>query len=536
MSESMLDRVKKVQEKRQRLLDGGGLKAIERQHQAGKLTARERVEMLLDPGTFQEIDLWIRPIKTGFDIDERELPADAVITGFGEIGGRPVYVYSEDFTVLGGTFSAGFHHKVVRSMERAREHGIPCIGIIDSGGERIHDVFGRPGWRPILGGSGRAPVGNSSCLYSAPGINSGTVPQITLMLGPSYAGSAYSPTMADFYIMRNKIAFMSVASPELLKAVTFAEVTKEEIGGAELHAKVTGIADFLTESDEEAIRICRELVSYIPLNNREKAPLVASGDSPERRDEALLSIVPADLSQPYDMHEVIRHIVDGGKFFELQELFARSLIIGFGRLDGQTVGIVANNPAESGGILSLDTCDKEARFVRWCDAFNVPLVFMVDTPGFASGVEQEQSIDGLMRTVPKVVYAICEATVPMITVYTGRCYGVARLIMGTLRMGVDFAYCWPSAQVARMNPEEAAGAIYRKEIAASKEPEKTQREMLARLMQDYIHQPYHALELVMANDIVDPRDTRSVLIRTLKNLAHKQPTPRPWRKHSLVPR
>ena len=535
MSESMLDRIENVEERRRHLREGGGAQAIDRQHQLGKLTARERLEKLLDPGTFQEIDLWIRSIKTGFDIDERELPADAVITGVGKIHGRPVYVYNEDFTVLGGTFAAGFHHKVARTMERAREHGIPCIGIIDSGGERIHNLFGRPGFRPILDGDSRAPVGDASILYSAPRINSGVIPQITLMLGPSYAGSAYSPTMADFYIMRNKIAFMSVASPELLKAVTFADVTAEEIGGAELHATVTGIPDFLTESDEETIQICRELVTYIPSNYRQKAPVVDMGDDPERREERLLDIVPSDLSKPYDMHEVISCIVDKGQFFELQKLFAKSIIIGFARLDGQTVGIVANNPTEENGILSLDTCDKEARFVRWCDAFNVPLIFLVDTPGFVSSVEREQTMDGLLRTVPKPVFAICEATVPMVTVYTGKCSGVARLVMGNLRMGVDFAYSWPSAQVARMNPEKAVEIIYAKEIASSKEPDKTRGEMLAHLLQKYINHPYHALEQVMVNDILDPRDTRPTLIKTLKNLANKQPTPRPWRKHSLLP-
>lgn len=535
MSGSMLDKTKNTEERRERLLKGGGAPAVARQHQMGKLTARERVEKLLDPGTFREIDLWIRPIKTGFDIDERELPADAVITGFGEICRRPVYVYSEDFTVLGGTFSAGFHHKVARTMERAREHGVPCIGIIDSGGERIHDLFGRPGWRPILDGSVRAPVGNSSCLYSAPDVSSGVIPQITLMLGPSYAGSAYSPTMADFYIMRNKKAFMSVASPELLKAVTFRDVTHEEIGGAELHATVTGIADFLTESDEEAIHICRELMTYLPLNNKQKAPVVDMGDDPERRDERLLDIVQPELSKPYDMHEVISCIVDKGQFLELQKLFAKSLIIGFAHLDGQTVGIVANNRAEENGVLTLNTCDKEARFVRWCDAFNIPLIFLVDTPGFLSSAEQEQSKDGLMRTVPKPVFAICEASVPMVSVYIGKCFGVARLIMGTLRMGIDFAYCWPSAQVARMNPEEAVEIIYQEEIGASKDPDKLRGELLARLLKDYINHPYHALEQVMANDVIDPRDTRTALIRTLKVLASKQPTPRPWRKHTLLP-
>jgi len=529
----MRDKVKDIEERRKLLLGGGGIEAVRRQHGRGKLTARERVEKLIDAGSFQEIDLWIRPIKTGFDVDNRILPGDAVITGFGKIHDRPVYVFSEDLTVLGGTFGSSFHHKVTRIMEMAREKGIPYIQIIDSGGERIHDLFGRPAMRPILGG--RSAIGGTSSLYAAPGIDSGVIPQITLMLGPSYAGSAYSPTMADFYIMRNKVAFMSVASPQLLKSVTFQDVTQEEIGGAELHATVTGIADFLTETDEEAIEICRELVTYIPLNHREKPPIVNMGDAPNRRDEDLLEIVSADLSKPYDMHKVITRIVDKGQFLELQRLFAKNLIIGFARLAGQTVGIVANNPAEANGILTLNTCDKEARFIRWCDAFNVPLIFLVDTPGFLPSVEQEQSEDGLLRTAPKPVFAICEASVPMVTVYIGRCYGVARLVMGTLRMGVDLAYSWPSAQVARINPEEAVGIIYKDEISSSEEPDKVRKDKLAELFKNYIDYPFHALEQGMVNDLIDPRDTRPILIRTLKNLANKKVDPRPWRRHSLLP-
>ena len=530
---NMLDKIEEIEERRKNLFQGGGEKAVERQHQMGKLAIRERVDRLFDKGTFQEIDLWVRSIKTGFDIDDRVLPGDAVVTGVGRINNRPVYVYGHDFTVVGGTFGAALRHKVTRVMEMAREQGIPCIGVVDSGGERIHDRFGFTTERPILGGTGR---GGTSMIYSAPGINSGVIPQITVMLGPSYAGSAYSPTMADFYIMRNRIAFMSVASPELLKSVTFTDVTQGELGGAELHATTTGNADFLTESDEEAIEVCRELVGYLPLNNRESPPVIDTGDDPSRRDNRLLEIVPADLSKPYDMHEVIRCIVDDGQFLEIQGLFARSIIIGLARLSGHTVGIVANNPLENEGVLNTDTCDKEARFIRFCDCFNIPLVFLVDTCGFLSNAEEEQSGNGLLRTAPKPVFAICEATVPMVVVYIGKCFGLARLVMGTLRMGADFTYSWPSAQVARMNPEEAVEIIYKEEIGSSKNPAEVRREKLAELLQKYYNYPYHAAEQVMVNEIIDPRDTRPLLIRTLENLANKKLTPRPWRKHSLIPR
>jgi acetyl-CoA carboxylase carboxyltransferase component len=531
--DNMLAKIREVEERRNRLLKGGPQKEIDRQHEQGKLTARERIEKLFDRETFQETDLWIRSAKTGFQIDEKKLPGDGVITGIGAVHGRPFYTYSHDFTVGGGTFGVVFHHKVTRIMEMALEKKIPYIQIVDSGGERIQDWFGLPAFRPMLGG--KKPIGGTMTMYRAPGIISGIVPQITLMLGPMYAGSAYSPTMADFMIMRKNTSFMSVASPSLLKAVTSRDVTQEEIGGAELHATTTGTADFLAETDEEAIEICRELITYLPLNYMDRSPVVDLGDDPNRRDEHLLEIVPGDLSRPYDMHEVIRCIVDKSKFLELQSLFAKSLIIGFGRLDGQTVGIVANNPSMSDGVLTIDTCDKEARFIRWCDAFNIPLIFLVDTIGFSSSVEQEQSKEGLLRTIPKPVFAICEATVPMITLYVGRCSGPALLMMGTLRMGVDVVLCWPSAQVARMNPAQAVEIIYSEEISSSKEPDNFRSVKLSQLLTEHVNYPYHALEQAMVNDIIDPRDTRPSLIRSLKTLVNKQPRPRPLRKHSLPP-
>ncbi len=530
---SMLDKIKDLDKRRKRLHEGGGAEAKEKQHQSGKLTVRERLDKLFDPGTFQEIDLWVRPLKTGFDIDDRDLPGDAIVTGVGRIHNRPMYVYAQDFTVVGGTFGEIHRHKLTRLMQMARETGLPCIGVVDSGGERIHDRFGYAAARPIGAGS---VTGGSSGMYFTPGINSGVIPQITVMLGPSYAGSAYSPTMADIYIMRNKTAFMSVASPQLLKAVTFADVTQEQLGGAELHTTTTGNADFLTETDEEAINICRELVNYLPLNFREKPPVVDTGDDPGRREERLLDIVPDDLSQPYDMHEVIECLVDRGQFIEIQKLFARSLIIGLARFNGHSVGIVANNPAENGGILNTDTSDKAARFIRFCDGFNIPLVFLVDTPGFVPNAQEEQSRNGLMRTATKPAFAISEATVPMISLYIGKCSGVARLAMGTTRMGIDFAYSWPCARVARMAPEEAVESIYQKEISSSATPDKIRREKLAELTKKYYNFPYHGAELAMVNEILDPRDTRPRLIATLENLSHKTPTPRPWRKHSLISR
>jgi acetyl-CoA carboxylase carboxyltransferase component len=499
----------------------------------GKLTARERIERLFDPGTFQEIDLWIDSIKTGFDIDREDLPGDGVIIGYGDIEGRPVYAYAHDFTVAGGTFGATLHHKVTRLMEMALEKKVPYVHIVDSAGERIHDWFGIPAHRPIL--AGKHPIGGAMTMYRSPGLISGVVPQITLMLGPMYAGSAYVPTMSDFMIMRNKTAFMSVASPSLLKAVTFQEVTQEEIGGAELHATVTGTADFLTETDEEAIEICRRLITYMPSHCRETPPRRNPDDDPHRKEDRLLEIDSRTASAGYDMHEVILSVVDRGSFLELQGLFAQSLIIGLARFDGETVGIVANNPGVDNGILTIDTCDKQARFIRWCDAFNVPMLFFVDTPGFLASREQEQSREGLIRTAPKPFFSICEASVPMISVHVGQCFGIARMIMGTPRMGIDLAYAWPSARVARVDPDEAVDCLYGDAISDSEDPDVARREKRRDLLDRYMTFPFHAAQKAMVHDIIDPRETRPVLISSLKRLGNKRITKRPWRKHSLAP-
>lgn len=531
---TMHDKIREVEEKRRRLFQGGGPAQVERQHSLGKLTARERLAKLFDSGTFQETDLWIKPIRTGFDVDERELPGDAVVTGFGKVHGRPIYAYIHDFTVLGGAMSIGQNHKVTRVMEKALEARVPYVGIIDSGGIKVHDRFGRPAFRPILGSD--VAVGFTTGMMPSPPLNSGVIPQISLMLGPCYAGSAYSPVMADFVVMRKGASYMSVASPGLLKSVTFVDATQEEIGGAELHATVTGSTDYLAETDEEAMDFCRALITYLPSHSKERPPRVDTGDDPQRRDEDILKIVPPDLSAPYDIHEVISHVVDKGQFLELQRLYARNMVIGFARLNGSTVGIVANNPAEKGGVIDINACDKEARFIRFCDAYNIPLVFFVDTPGFVPGEEEEKSREGRIKNAAKPVFAICEATVPMVVVYVGKGFGPGRLAMGTPREGVDMVLSWPCAQVARMDPREAVDIIYRDEIREAKDPAVTRQRRLEELLKTYIKYPFHAAEYLLVNEIIDPRDTRPTLIRALDFLANKEPPPRPWRKHSLIPR
>ncbi|MFC1945865.1 acyl-CoA carboxylase subunit beta [Chloroflexota bacterium] len=527
----MNDRSNEIEKQRNCLIQGGGAGQIKKQHQRGKLTARERVNKLFDPGTFREVDLWIKPLKTGFDVDQREAPGDGVVTGFGKVAGRLMYAYAHDYTVLGGAMSIGQIHKVTRVMEKALEARVPCIGLIDSGGIKIQDWFGRPGLKPIL--SGGLGVGFTSGVFPAPAISSGVIPQISLMLGPCYAGSAYSPTMADFVVMRRGTSFMSVAPPSLLKTVTFADVTQEEIGGAEFHATVTGTADYLADTDEDAIEFCRELLSYLPSNNGEKAPAVRTKGGIKQPDESIAHVVSPDLAKPYDMHEIIRRIVDNGRFLEIQSLFARHLIIGFARLAGQTIGIVANNKMVLDGILNLDSCDKQARFIRFCDAFNIPLVTLVDTPGFQSNIDEERSGNGLIRTAAKPVFAICEATVPMIVVYIGQCEGPARMVMGTQRMGIDFAYCWPTAQVARMDLEEATMRILHG--GADSEDGPAEGKVHEDFKQKYFRYPFNAGEQLLANDIIDPKDTRPMIIDALELLANKNTLPRPGKKHSLVP-
>ena len=526
--DSMLDRIQEVEKERQRLRLGGGQGEIEKQHQKGKLTARERIEKLLDPGTFHELELWAKATRTGFDVDERELPADAVAIGYGEVGGRPILVYAHDFTVSGGTQAAVQHSKVTKVMDTAVKMGIPYVGIVDSGGIRVQDLQGLSGWRAPIGGFG---LGDSGSFMFSPPWASGVVPQIALMLGPNYAGSSYSPIMADFLIMRRGPAYMSLVSPSVMKEVTFVDVTQEEVGGALLHAEVSGINDLMVESDEEGIEVCRKLLGFFPLNNRQKPPVVKIGDPPERKNEALVDLIPVDPSQEYNMREVISEIVDSGDFFEIKPLYAKNVIIGFARLDGQTVGLVANDPMVMGGTIDRNSSDKEARFIRFCDAFNIPLVFLVDTLGYLPSEEQEQL--GLERHAAKVMYAICEATVPKITLHLRNCSGWGELAMGTEQMGVDIVLALPTAKVGQMDPEAAVNVIYRKEIEAASNPEEVRQRRMKEFSEQY-NNLFHAGARQLVHDIIDPRDTRATLITALGWLADKRED-RPWKKHGNIP-
>lgn len=504
-----------VEKKKQALALGGGASAIDKQHQRGKLTASERMEKLFDPGTFRELSRWAKPLKTGFDIDDLPSPRAGLVIGYGEVEGRIVYAGSFDFTVHAGSQHGMQMVKLGRAMQQAREAGVPFVGMVDSGGRQIQDLFGPWGLRP--------PTRVMGCEEGAfdmfcPSMASGVIPQISLMLGPCYAATAYSPIIADFVFFRKETSFMSVASPQLLKSVTFADVTQEEIGGAQLHATTTGSCDLLVDTDEEALSRCRQLLGFLPSNWREKPPVVSTGDIPNRREEILLGMVP-DGSSPFNVHQLLSLVVDKGEFFELAPLYARNIVIGFARIAGQAVGIVANNPAVADGSINADSSDKQARFIRTCDCFNVPVITFVDTPGFLPSVEMEQSREGLERHAAKPVFAVCEATVPRITIYLRRCHGSGRLVMGTREMGVDAAFAWPTADLRLVGAGQSPW-LERPEFA----------------------EPYRSAELMAIDDVIDPRDTRPVLANTLRRLAKKQEPQLPYvrqgviaKKHGLIP-
>jgi acetyl-CoA carboxylase carboxyltransferase component len=491
-----LDEFKAVREK---LSFGGGKAAVDRQHAAGKLTAWERMDLLFDPGTFRELDLLAKPFKTGFDIDNRELPRDAIVVGYGSINGRTVYASCYDYTVAGGSQGSMQMMKLVKVMEQARKEGLPYVTIIDSTGRRIQDRFGRFGYRvPIR----VEDCGEGQVDMFCPPMASGVIPQISLMLGPCYAGTAYCPMMSDFLIFRKELAFMSVASPALLKSATSANVTQDEIGGALLHATTTGSADILVDSDEEALAKCRELLEFLPSNWTEKPPVSQTGDDPQRREEELLSMILEEEDKPLDMHRLISLVVDEGRFFEIAPLYARNMITGFARLSGRTVGIIANNSMVAEGCLDANACDKEAHFIRTCDCFNIPLIFLVDSPGFLPSLTQEQSPEGIERHAAKPVFALCEATVPKIVVYVRKVFGSTRLIMGGRGMNVDSVLAWPSV---RFN----FGSYP-------------------------VNEPYTSGAVMAFEEVIDPRETRPIVIERLHRLSHKQMESRPWRKHGLI--
>ena len=488
-----------------------------RQHEAGKLTARERLDELLDAGTFVELDRFVTHRATALGMNSLEAPADGVVTGYGAVHSRLVYVFSQDFTVLGGSLGEAHAQKICKIMDLALKNGAPVIGLNDSGGARIQE--------------GVMSLGGYAEIFLRNTLASGAVPQISAIMGPCAGGAVYSPAITDFTIMVRGTSYMFVTGPQVVKAVTHEDVTFEELGGAEVHASRSGVAHFIAESDPEALQLVRRLLAFLPQNNLDEPPRAPSTDDPARMDAALDAIVPQDPHRPYDMHDVIWRVVDGGEFLEVHQHFAQNLIVGFARLDGRPVGMVAQQPAVLAGTLDINSSVKGARFVRFCDAFNIPLVTFVDVPGFMPGTAQEHG--GIIKHGAKLLYAYCEATVPKLAVITRKAYGGAYDVMSSKHIRGDLNLAWPSAEIAVMGPEGAIDIIFRRELAEAGDRAETR----ARLVADYREQfatPYIAAARGYLDDIIEPRETRPRLISALRMLQGKRDR-NPPKKHGNIP-
>lgn len=520
MSETTLDedpRVLKLREMRKKARQGGGADRIARQHAKGKLTARERLEILLDAGTFNEIEPFITPPGDEMGVAVEKFLGDGVVTGYGQIEGRTVYVYAQDFTIYGGTLSEMQSHKICRVMDLALRNGVPIIGLIDSGGARIQEGVKSLG--------GYAEIFRRNAQYS------GVIPQISVMLGPCAGGAAYSPALTDLIIMVEKHSFMFLTGPDVIRAVTGEEIDVENLGGAAVHATLSGTVHLTSQSEQEALAVCRRALSYLPANNVENPPYLAPIDDPLRMDEELNSIVPLDPTIPYSMHAVIERVVDRDTFLELQPLWAGNAITGLARIGGHSVGIVSQEPCVMAGVIDIDASDKIARFVRMCDCFNIPLVTFVDSPGFLPGVNQEQR--GIIRHGAKVLYAYSEATVPKISIITRKAYGGAYVVMSSKYLGTDVNYAWPSAEIAVMGAEGAVNILFKKQIDSAPDPAAERK----RLADDYrlrFSNPYHAANSGYVDDIIEPRETRAKIITSLAALRDKFASGPP-RKHGNIP-
>jgi propionyl-CoA carboxylase beta chain len=507
----------RLAELREEALHSGDAKAIERQRSRGKLLARERIEKLLDAGTFVELDRYVRHRNPHFGMMERRPWGDAVVTGHGTILGRKVFVFSQDFTVFGGTLSESFAEKICKVMDMALKYGCPLIGINDSGGARIQEgVVSLGGYAEIFWRNVQA---------------SGVIPQISLVMGPCAGGAVYSPAMTDFVLMVEETSYMFITGPEVVKTVTGEEVTFEELGGATAHASKSGVAHLSSPNEDAALEDARYLLSFIPQNNLEPPPFAEPTDPRDREDPGLDTLIPDSPNKPYDIRDVVNRVVDDGEFLEIQPLWAENIVCGFARLGGHPVGVVANNPRALAGTLDIDSSTKAARFVRTCDAFNVPLVTFVDVPGFLPGTAQEWG--GIIRHGAKLLYAYCEATVPKIAVITRKAYGGAYDVMSSKHIRADFNFAWPTAEVAVMGPEGAVNIVFRHELEQAEDPDARRAE----LIQDYKDQfanPYTAAERGYIDDVIEPRRTRPVLIGALETALSKRER-RPPRKHGNIP-
>jgi propionyl-CoA carboxylase beta chain len=514
---TMRDRLEQLEDLRRESEQGGGKKRLEAQHERGKLSARERLDLLLDDGSFVELDRFVTHRTIGFGLEDRKFLGDGVVTGYGTIKGRLVYVFSQDFTVFGGSLSEAHAEKVVKIMELALKNGAPVIGLNDSGGARIQE--------------GVVSLGGYADIFLRNTLASGVVPQISAILGPCAGGAVYSPAITDFIYMVRGTSYMFVTGPNVVKTVTHEDIDMEGLGGADIHAGTSGVAHFAHDSELEALEAIRKLFDYIPQNNREDPPLLESADPFDRRDESLLDIVPDEPNKPYDIHDVIRRVVDDGDFYEVHADYAGNIVVGFAHLGGRSVGIVANQPAVLAGVLDINSSDKGARFVRFCDSFNIPLVVFEDVPGFLPGVAQEHG--GIIRHGAKLLYAFSEATVPKITVITRKAYGGAYDVMNSKHIRGDVNLAWPTAEIAVMGPKGAVEILFRRQIAEAEDPEAEAAAKEADYRERFAH-PYIAAARGYVDDVIDPRETRPRLISALDMLRNKRDE-NPWKKHGNIP-
>jgi acetyl-CoA carboxylase carboxyltransferase component len=514
---SIHDKLNELEEMRRKAAAGGGPKRIESQHAKGKLTARERIALLLDKDSFEELDPFVTHRCTEFGVDRERVPGDAVVTGHGKINGRLTFVFAQDFTVLGGSLSRVAADKICKIMDLAASTGAPIVGLLDSGGARIQEgVESLDGYGDIF---------TRNTLYS------GIIPQISVIMGPTAGGAVYSPALTDFIFMVRGIGQMYITGPEVIKAVTGGEITFEQLGGANTHAVKSGVCHFTADNEPDCLKMVRRLLSFLPQSSREPPPAIKSDDDPNRTTEDLLEIVPVDQAQPYDVKRVIRHIVDSGDFMEVHQRFAPNLVVGFARMAGRTAGIVAQQPSHLAGVIDVDAAEKGARFVRFCDCYNIPIVTLVDVPGFMPGVDQEHR--GIIRHGAKFIYAYAAATVPKVSVILRKAYGGAYIVMSSKSLRGDICYAWPTAEIAVMGPDGAVNIIFREEINRAANP----GEMREKLIEEYrtkFANPYVAARLGLIDDIIDPRETRPRIIRALEMLQGKREF-NPPRRHGNIP-
>jgi propionyl-CoA carboxylase beta chain len=496
---------------------GGGKERIEAQHKRGKLTARERIDLLLDKGSFREIDTFVVHRTHDFGLDKQLFPGDSVVTGWGTIDGRLAYVFSQDFTVFGGSLGEVHAAKIIKIMDMAMKNGAPVIGLNDSGGARIQEG--------VVSLAGYAEIFLRNTLAS------GVIPQISAIMGPCAGGAVYSPALTDFTFMTRGTSYMFITGPDVVKAVTHEEVTSENLGGASIHSEKSGVCHIAADTEADTLYLIRKMLSYLPQNNMEDPPFVPTADDPLRADEALDNIIPVEPERPYDVKEIIRKVVDDGQFFETQESFAGNIVVGFARLGGHSVGVVANQPAVLAGVLDIDASEKAGRFVRFCDSFNIPLVTFVDTPGYLPGTGQEYQ--GVIRRGAKLLYAYCEATVAKLTVITRKAYGGAYIVMSSKHIRGDVNLAWPTAEIAVMGPDGAVSVVMRKELEKAEDPAARKTELVNDYREKFAN-PYVAAQRGYVDDVIEPHETRARLINALEMLQNKRDS-NPAKKHGNIP-